>query len=262
MNLESLSLTSVSLLMGVGLIGGIVESSAGGSGLVTLPTLLMLGVDPIRALATNKFQYSFGAIVSVARFSKAGLIQQKGLIPLILAALLGGAFGAYVLTLSSAQVIATLAPLFLIASALYFALSPSFSDKERAPRMKLSMVALFVIPFIAFYDGFFGTGSASLYMVAFILLQGYHVRQATAVTKLVDFASGGAALVVLTLKGHVLLVPGLILAIGQTAGAYIGSGMVLKWGSKWVKPVIVIVTIAMSFQLLYKHRDMLVQLFK
>ena len=118
------------------------------------------------------------------------------------------------------------------------------------------------MPLIAFYDGFFGVGSASFYMTAFVLLLGNSVKVATANTKLLDFASGAAALVVLALKGHVLLLPGIALGMGQIIGSYFGSTFVIQFGARWVRPLIVTVTVALSIDLLLRHRDTLVHLLR
>ena len=89
-------------------------------------------------------------------------------------------------------------------------------------------------------------------MAAFVLLLGLNIREATARTKIVDFASGVSALIVLALDGHVLLLPGLALGAGQLIGGYLGAGLVLRFGAKWVRPVIVIVSIGMAVDLLVK----------
>jgi len=60
---------------------------------------------------------------------------------------------------------------------------------------------------------------------------------------------------VLALKGHVLLLPGLALGAGQIIGAYFGASLVLRLGARWVKPVIVVVTLALSIDLLVRHWD-------
>ncbi len=240
------------LLLGVGFFGGIIEATAGGSGLITLPTLLMLGFPPINALATSKFQYAFGAIVAIWRFLKAGLVDWRSAFVMLLPAFIFGATGAYLLTFVDSELFAIIIPFFLILISIYFFLSPNFSDQDRKPLISSLKIALFIIPIIALYDGFIGIGSASLYMMIFVTLRGLNVRQATAITKLVDFTSGSAALVVLAYQGYVLLFPGLILAAGQILGAYIGAGLVLKLGARWVRPIIVLVTIALSLQILIK----------
>jgi len=62
------------ILFLIGIIAGLVEASAGGSGLISLPAILFFGYQPLEAIATSKFQYAFGAITAITRFSPVGII--------------------------------------------------------------------------------------------------------------------------------------------------------------------------------------------
>lgn len=239
----------------VGVIAGVIEASAGGSGLISLPAIMYLGYQPIEAIATSKFQYAFGALTAIGRYARAGLISWRKLTPMLIGSVVAGALGAYMLTRIDTEIVALIMPIFLVGIAIYFLCSPRFSDEETSPRITLVIFGLIIVPIIAFYDGFFGVGSASLYMTAFVLLLGMNVRSATANTKLLDFASGVAALAVLAAKGYVLLIPGLLLSAGQVIGSHFGSTFVIKWGVRWVKPLIVFVTIALSIDLFIRHHE-------
>ncbi len=245
------------ILFLIGIVAGLVEASAGGSGLISLPAIMFLGYPPIEAIATSKFQYTFGALTAITRFSKAGLIEWRKILPLLGGSMIAGGMGAYLLLLIDAEVVALIVPLLLIIVAIYFIVSPRVSDKETPPRISHGVFGWLIVPAIALYDGFFGVGSASLYMTACVLLLGMNVRVATANTKLLDFVSGAAALGVLALKGHVLLLPGLALGAGQIIGAYFGASLVLRLGARWIRPVIVVVTLGLSVDLLVKHWDTL-----
>ena len=87
-------------------------------------------------------------------------------------------------------------PFVLVAIALYFALKPNMGDIDTARRLSPLLFALSVVPVIGFYDGVFGPGTGSFYMLAFVALAGYGVLKATAHTKLLNFASnlGGFAI--------------------------------------------------------------------
>ena len=254
-------LSTLCILFILGILAGLVEASAGGSGLISIPAILFLGFRPIEAIATSKFQYAFGAITAIARFSKAGLIEWRKFAPMLGGSVLAGGLGADVLSSISSSAIGLIIPILLIVAAVYFMFSPRISDEVSNPRIGLFVFGAAIVPLIAFYDGFFGVGSASLYMTAFILLLGMDVRSATASTKLIDFASGAAALAVLAFKGHVLLLPGIALGAGQVVGAYFGASLVLRFGARWVKPVIVTVTIALSIDLIVKHWNDFVRIF-
>ncbi len=241
------------ILFIIGIFAGLIEASAGGSGLISLPAILFMGYQPIQAIATSKFQYAFGAVSAIIRFSQSGHIEWRKISPMLIGSMIAGGMGAYVISTINSKIIALLVPILLIIAAIYFMFSARISDQQTHPRISHKKFGFFVVPVIAFYDGFFGVGSASLHMTAFVLLLGMNVRRATANTKLLDFASGIAALTVLALKGHVLLLPGLAMGSGQIIGAYFGASLVLRWGARWVKPIIIIVSICLSIDLLYKH---------
>ena len=241
------------ILFFIGIFAGLIEASAGGSGLISLPAIMLFGYQPIEAIATSKFQYAFGAITAIARFSRAGLIHWRKTVPLLFGSVTAGGIGAYLLSEMNTEFVSLIIPILLIVVAIYFARSSSISDQETRARISWRNFAIFVVPIIAFYDGFFGVGSASLYVAAFVSLLGMNVRMATANTKLIDFASGVAALAVLALKGHVLLLPGLALGAGQVIGSYFGASLVLKWGARWVKPLIVIISTGLSIDLFIRH---------
>lgn len=241
------------ILFFIGIFAGLIEASAGGSGLISLPAIMIFGYQPIEALATSKFQYAFGAVTAIVRFSRAGLIHWVKMMPLLIGAVTAGGLGAYLLSELNTEFVAFIVPILLIIVAIYFARSSGISDEETQARINRRSFAIFAVPPIAFYDGFFGVGSASLYVAAFVSLLGMNVRMATANTKLIDFASGISALAVLALKGHVLLLPGLILGAGQIIGSYFGASLVLKWGARWVKPLIIIVSVVLSIDLLIRH---------
>lgn len=246
----------------IGILAGAIEASAGGSGLISLPAILYLGYQPIEAVATSKFQYAFGALTAIGRFTSAGLISWRALMPMLVGSITAGALGALLLSAIDSDLVAVIMPVFLLMAAIYFLCSPRVSDETTHARVSYRAFGLFVVPCIAFYDGFFGVGSASLYMTAFVLLLGMNVKVATANTKLLDFASGVAALSVLAFKGHVLLVPGLMLGAGQIIGSYFGSSFVIRWGARWVRPLLVMVTVALSIDLLLRHSDTLADFVK
>ena len=62
-------------------------------------------------------------------------------------------------------------------------------DVDRAERLSPFLFGLTIVPLIGFYDGVFGPGAGSFFMLAFVTLAGYGVLKATAHTKLLNFAS-------------------------------------------------------------------------
>ena len=81
--------TTLALLVAAAFLAGFVDSIAGGGGLITLPALLVAGIPPVEAVATNKLQSTFGTAMSSYRYWKAGLVDTKELKLNIAASLAG-----------------------------------------------------------------------------------------------------------------------------------------------------------------------------
>lgn len=65
------------ILFLIAIIADLVEASANGGGLISLPVILFFGYQPLEAIATSKFQCAFGAITAITRFSHASIINWK-----------------------------------------------------------------------------------------------------------------------------------------------------------------------------------------
>jgi uncharacterized membrane protein YfcA len=115
------------------------------------------------------------------------------------------------------------------------------------------MFGLLVGVGIGFYDGFFGPGTGSFFALAFVALLGYDLRRATAGTKLLNFASNLAALLVFAAGGHVVWMVGLAMAAGQWAGAWVGAHLVIRHGARLVRPLLVAVSLLLSLRLLVQQ---------
>jgi uncharacterized protein len=105
---------------------------------------------------------------------------------------------------------------------------------------------------IAAYDGFFGPGTGSFFMMGFVLLAGYGVLKATAHTKMLNFASNAGSLVIFIASGATWWGVGLAMAAGQVAGASLGARLAIRVGSGLIKPLLVIISTAMALRLLWQ----------
>ena len=245
-----LTLTTLLALVAVALVAGFVDSIAGGGGMITIPALYLAGILPHEALGTNKFQAVFGS------FSAALYFLRKGHLDLKKCALFAGfAFifslgGTLAVQVASADFLRKAIPFLLIFFALYFLFSPKVS--EESSKSRIGKIALaFVIGAIGFYDGFFGPGTGSFLMIALISLGGFGIKDALAQAKLYNFATNLASVLVFLAFGHIIFAVGISMAVGQFIGANLGAKTALKYGIKVIKPLVVIVSLAMCVKLLF-----------
>ena len=55
-------------------LAGLIDSIAGGGGLISLPAYWSVGIPPHVALGTNKFSSCFGSVFSTLNYFRAGMI--------------------------------------------------------------------------------------------------------------------------------------------------------------------------------------------
>ncbi len=241
----------VAILFAVALIAGAFDAIAGGGGLITVPALLLAGLDPVAAIATNKVQGVVGTLSAAAAFARKGLLVPRVAVPAVIAAGLGSVAGALCVRLLSRSVLEAAVPILLVAIALYFATARRMSDADAQARAGVPLVAGLLAPAIGFYDGVFGPGAGSFYMVAFVALLGFGVLRATAHTKLVNAASNGGSLALFALTGSIVWPVGLAMAAGSLVGAQIGSRLALRHGARLIRPLLVTISCAMAARLLW-----------
>lgn len=238
------------LLLAAAFIAGFVDSIAGGGGLITVPTLLLAGFPPVDALGTNKLQGLFGSGSATLAYAAAGHVDLRRQLPSALLSLLGAAAGATLATFLPGDWLRAALPPMLIAIALYFAFRRNLDDLDRSRRMTPLLFGLLVVPAIGFYDGLFGPGTGSFFMLAFIALAGYGVLKATAHTKLLNFASNIGGVAAFAAAGVISWQVGLAMGVCQFLGARLGAGLAMKKGAGLIRPLLVVTCVTLALRLL------------
>ncbi|WP_117192674.1 TSUP family transporter [Rhizobium terrae] len=240
----------VLLLLLAAFFAGFVDSIAGGGGLIAIPAMLIAGIPPLEALATNKLQSQFGAASATIAYARRGHVNLKSQLPMAGVALIGGAIGAFLASMVPATFLAAAIPFLLIAIAIFFTLKPNLNDVDSHRRVTPLLFGLTIVPLIGLYDGVFGPGAGSFYMLGFVLLAGFGMLKATAHTKLINLGSNFGSFLAFAATGSVLWKIGLLMGVGQFLGAQIGSRLAMKNGAKLIKPLLVLSCLALALKLI------------
>lgn len=241
---------TLALLCAVAAFAGCVDAIGGGGGLLTVPALMLAGLDPVSAIATNKAQGAASACSSALAFARAKLIDWRAAAPIALVAGAASIIGALSVTLVDRRLLEALAPTLLIAIAVYFLLAPRLSDKDAQARIGPAMFAATVAPLVGFYDGVFGPGAGSFYTIGFVSLLGYGMVRATAHTKFANAASNLGSLGLYAVTGTVVWPVGIAMAVSAFLGAQIGAFLAMRMGARLIRPLLVVVCCAMAAKLL------------
>lgn len=240
----------MALLWVVALVAGFVDSIAGGGGLLCLPALLLAGFDPVAALATNKVQGSFGTASATLAFTRKGHLDLLANWKSVAATFAGACLGVLAVQVAPVRLLSGLLPVLLIAMAIYFALSPRLSNADAHPRLPFAFFIAGFAPVIGFYDGIFGPGTGSFFMLALVTLFGFGIVRATATTKLLNLTSNLASVIMFTFTGKIVWSVGLMMGVGQFIGAQAGSHLAMARGVAVIRPLLVVVCCALTVKLL------------
>lgn len=240
----------LSTLFVLAAVAGLIDSIAGGGGLITVPALLWAGLPPLNALATNKAQGVFGTFAATLGFIRQGAIDLRGSLFFVGCTLVGAIIGTLSVRYLDDALLEALIPGLLVVFALYFLFSPRVADVDSKQRLSGLIFGLAVCTAIGFYDGFFGPGTGTFFAIGLVALMGYNLTRATAHTKLLNFTSNLSALFVFWLGGHIVWEIALVMGVGQALGGWVGAHLVSRHGARLVRPLLVVVSVSISIKLL------------
>ena len=240
------------VLTAVAVLTGFIDSIAGGGGLIMMPALLSAGVPPINALATNKVQSMFGTATAFTNYARKGLVDWRSNWLTVCLVFLAAGAGVLVVQSVGSSALALIIPLLLMAVALYVLVSPRMTDEDAHQRVSVRGYSP-IGAAIGFYDGFFGPGTGSFFSTSLVALRGLGLTRATALTKLFNLTSNVAAVILFAIGGQMYWLLGLCMAGGAILGGWIGSHTAMRFGASVIRPLLVILSLALTARLLWGY---------
>ncbi len=241
----------VAILFAVALVAGFIDTLAGGGGLIALPALLMTGVPPIQALATNKLQGTAGTLTATLMMFRHRRIRWQQARWLMLLAFIGSAVGTVIVQLINTTVLHWVIPIVLVMILVFFITQKIPETGKQVSTKRQRLFRRFAVPVIGGYDGMFGPATGSFFALAGVSLSGRSLIDATALAKCLNFATNVASLLVFAVGGKILWATGLVMIIGQLIGAYIGSHTLYRMNVQVLRWLVVFMCSAMLLRYLW-----------
>ena len=234
-------MTTLLLLSLAAFFAGFVDSIAGGGGLIQLPALFVLLPPSVAAnvpqvMGINKFSSICGTSVATFQYAQKVKFRWGILIPIALCAWVFSFFGAKTVSIIDKELIRPVILVLLAVVAVY-----TYTRKRNAPPA-IEMKEKFRVPLavatggaIGFYDGFFGPGTGTFLLIAFVSFFALDFLNASAHAKAVNLATNIAAVTVFAAQGNIPYNYAIPMAVANVAGAFIGSRMAILKGSEFVR---------------------------
>ena len=241
----------------VAVAGGFVNSIAGGGSLLTFPTLVWVGIDPITASATNTMGLWAGSLGGVLGFRRH-LPQRSVIVLLAIPSLLGGIIGAVLLLETPVEVFEGLAPILVFAATVLLAVHEPLSKRITRGSLVGDRSATFVGVAVGFqflvgvYGGFFGAGIGIMMLAALAILGLTDIHQMNALKNLLAIAINGLAAFYFAAKGALLWTDVFLMAGASIAGGLAGAAMAHRLGRRLVRRAVITSGVVASVSLLVK----------
>ena len=237
------------------LLAGMVDAIVGGGGLILLPALFATfpGAAPATLFGTNKSASIWGTAFATLQYSRKVVMPWRSLLPAAGAGLLGSLAGAWVVTEVDPALFRQFLPALLLALLIYTLVKKDLG-RSHAPRFtgrQEAGVAAGIGLVIGFYDGFFGPGTGSFLVFAYVRLLGYDFLNASAAAKMINVATNLSALMLFSFKGHVWWHLALAMGAANIVGSLIGTRLALKHGAGFVRHVFIVVVLALICKTAY-----------
>lgn len=249
---------ATAIIFGAGFCAGMINSVAGGGTLLSFPTLVWLGRDPILANATNAVALWPGSLAAMLGFRHSLGQSRRWLVLLGIPSAVGGLVGAMLLMKTPSRTFSAIVPwLILLATALLAAQEPIGRWLRRyhsgPPSRRWWAGAIFFQLLVALYGGYFGAGIGIMMLAALSLLRLTDIYQMNGLKNFFGMCINAVAAVWFAWSGAVLWGDALVMALGAISGGYGGAGLARKAGPKAVRAAAVFVGLAMAVSLLIRR---------
>ncbi len=234
--MEYLTLYKYVILMFVALTASTIDTLAGGGGLITVPAILMSGMNPISALGTNKLQSAIGEFSAVLHFMRKKQVAYKVLLYALIYTAIGSILGTVVLQFTPTHELEKVIPFFLLAILVYYIFhlkrNNLFHNKVLIPDNKKFLL---LGTLIGFYNGFFGPGTGSIWAVVLMKYFKLDMQKATMYAKPLNLMGNMTALSIFIVGGKIDFVVAILMGLGSFTGGKLGAHLVIYKDVKWLK---------------------------
>ena len=239
------------LIVAVGIVAGIVNTMAAGGSMLTLPVLMALGMPPNMANGTNRIAIFLQNVVGVSSFHKEKVMDFSSGFKVGIPAAVGAIAGAFIAVNLNDEVMKLAIAGVMVVVFLLILLKPNrwINSHESHPPIPYWLQVIIYF-FVGIYGGFIQAGVGFFLLTSLVLASGYELVKSNALKLFVILLYTPVALVIFFLHGDVNLWIGLLLAVGNMTGAWLGAKIAVKWGAKVIRYFVLVAIVVAATKLI------------
>lgn len=241
------------LILIAGVAAGFINTVAGGGSLITLPILIFMGLPSATANGTNRVALLAQSISVTINFKNKGYFYPKLILLLGIPAMLGSIVGSNIAINLPDEIFNKILGFVMIVVLLLIITRPEKRflknetfDNLEGMRKWIAIIAFF---FVGIYGGFIQAGIGFVMIVTLSLITGFSLVKISSIKMSIVMVYTLSALSVFIMNGNVDWGLGILLAVGNSVGGYIGSNFAINKGDKYIRWIITISVIIMAGKL-------------
>ena len=230
---------------------------AGGGSFVAFPALLVTGVPPVHANATNTLSLWVGTTASGGAYRNRLRLPRRILIPLLITSLIGGLAGALLLIKTPAQTFLRVIPWLMLGATLLFAFGRHLTGRisagisHQASNKAIAGASFFEL-LVATYGGYFGGGIGIMNLALFAALGMSEIHEMNALKIAVVTVINGVAAVTFILTGSIVWPQAVVMIVGAALGGYKAAHFAQKLPPHLVRAMVIFIGCFMTVYFLWK----------
>ena len=235
----------------VGMFVSVLSTLVGGSSVLTIPTLILLGLPPHTAIGTDRFGIMGVCLAGWYKFHKKKLINYKIGVILTLPVIFGSFWGAHLVFEISESVLKLIIIIISIACLFFLVLNPKIgteSTKKKFGKYEYLVGGLMTFV-VGVYVGFYGAMGATLLLYILILWFGQTFLESAGTLKIAALMMNAMAAIVFALNDAVSYYLAVPLFCGCLIGSYIGAHYSDKIGNVWIRRLFILLLVILIIKL-------------
>lgn len=244
-----MEILTIILLFLIGFIANFIGSMIGGGGLISIPSLIFIGLPPQIAIATDRFS-SIGQSTSIFKYHKANKINYKLILPLSIITIIGTIIGSIILiNFDKSFLTKIIGIIILLLLPLVLMNKSGIINKKSSYKQNLIGYVLYF--FIVIYGAFIGAGTGILTTIVLIFFFGLTYLESNGNFSILWLIISLFSTIIFAFQGFIRYDYGLVLLAGSLIGGYAGAHTAIIKGNKFIRILFIVLILISSIKLIF-----------
>lgn len=236
------------------LFAGVIDSISGGGGLITVPVMLATGVPTGYITGTNQCSAFLGTYASVYRYIKNKRVHFPSALTTLPFSVVGAVVGARLNLLMPERYLQCFMMVMVPIIAAFLLINKKLGEQDQIDELSKQQIILrsaVIGLVIGTYQGFYGPGGGTFFMLAFAVFLKLSLVSATGNTRFIVSISSVASVLTYALSGVIIWKIVVAATLFYMIGSYIGAGLAIQNGSKLIRPITLAVTAVLFLKIVF-----------